>query len=318
MSTATAELETPAQALSRFCAPARARSAAISPVPGGEGRKNLARALGANGGPAKREIHLFQGTPSVLFVVAHPDDEVIGAGARLLALERARFVHVTDGSPRDLRDAYAAGCVDRLQYSLLRRREWHACLACAGFAPESSICLEIADQEASLEMSRLSRRLAELIDEVRPDLVVTHPYEGGHPDHDATALAVHAARRLLGLCANDRPFLVEMTSYHAGDSGMEHSRFLRGSESAVVSLPLSSDERAFKRALFDCHVSQRRVLDSFPIEVERFRLAPGYDFSAPPHTGQLFYEKFEWGMTGWRWRELALEALREMRLGGML
>ena len=31
---------------------------------------------------------------------AHPDDEVIGAAARLPALEgRCRFVHVTDGSP---------------------------------------------------------------------------------------------------------------------------------------------------------------------------------------------------------------------------
>src|ERR1051325_5216230 len=38
-------------------------------------------------------------------VAAHPDDETIGAGAYLARLSQAIFIHVTDGAPRDMRDA---------------------------------------------------------------------------------------------------------------------------------------------------------------------------------------------------------------------
>ena len=33
----------------------------------------------------------------------------------------------------------------------------------------------------------------DVLDDVRPDVVLTHAYEGGHSDHDATAFAVHLA-----------------------------------------------------------------------------------------------------------------------------
>jgi hypothetical protein len=46
------------------------------------------------------------------------------------------------------------------------------------------------------------------------------------------------------------------------------------------------------------------VLQAFTVEVERFRAAPDYDFTQAPHSGALFYENFNWGMTGARWREL--------------
>jgi hypothetical protein len=59
----------------------------------------------------------------------------------------------------------------------------------------------------------------------------------------------------------------------------------------------------------DCFSTQRQVLTSFPIGTERFRLAPHYDFTAPPHDGRLFYENFPWGMTGERFRRLVGDAL---------
>jgi len=46
--------------------------------------------------------------------------------------------------------------------------------------------------------------------------------------------------------------------------------------------------------------------------MERFRAAPVYDFTQAPHPGKLFYENFDWGMTGERWRDLAAEALNEL------
>jgi hypothetical protein len=64
----------------------------------------------------------------------------------------------------------------------------------------------------------------------------------------------------------------------------------------------------------DCFVTQRCVLDQFPIDRERFRQAPCYRFTAPPHEGRLFYEYFDWGMSGARWCALARHMLASLEL----
>jgi hypothetical protein len=51
--------------------------------------------------------------------------------------------------------------------------------------------------------------------------------------------------------------------------------------------------------------SQREVLRAFPVDTERFRPAPRYDFSRPPHVGPLLYESRGRGVTGAQWRSLA-------------
>ena len=53
---------------------------------------------------------------------------------------------------------------------------------------------------------------------------------------------------------------------------------------------LNATERRQKRKLFDCYPMHRAVLASFTIDVERYRVAPGYNFRAPPHSGALYYE----------------------------
>jgi hypothetical protein len=56
-----------------------------------------------------------------------------------------------------------------------------------------------------------------------------------------------------------------------------------------------------------------RNLRGFATKFERFRVAPPYRFTRPPH-GALLYEQFDWGMDGARWRALAGAALRDLDL----
>ena len=65
-------------------------------------------------------------------VVAHPDDETVGAGATLPLFRRLLLVHATDGAPRDLADARAVGFADAAGYAAARRRELDAALAAGG------------------------------------------------------------------------------------------------------------------------------------------------------------------------------------------
>lgn len=261
----------------------------------------------------------------VLMVVAHPDDETIGAGGILPRLRDVCIVHITDGAPRDLPDASAAGFARREDYAAARRRELSAAMRLAGVAEWQLRCLNVVDQEASLEMAYITLKLVHLMRQLRPGVVLTHPYEGGHPDHDAAAFAVHAA------CARVAapPDVYEFASYHAAaqvsaagsisvqPARMETGRFLPGTD-AGETVVLDKFARDRKQRMFDCFATQQNVLRNFAVGEEHFRAAPAYDFTAAPHPGTLLYESFGWPLTGERWRLLAEEALKTLGAEGVL
>lgn len=255
--------------------------------------------------------------PATVFFVAHADDEVLGAGGRLPRLRSAIFVHVTDGSPRDEYDARRYGFESRQAYAVARRNEMHAALALAGISPGQTRELGVTDQEAALHMDELPRRIAAMIDELDPEVVMTHPYEGGHPDHDATAFAVHAAVALIQRDGGRVPVLVEMTSYHNSSTGIETGMFLpEPGHCGETVVKLSPAEQEFKKTMMASFATQQETLQYFRCDVERFRPAPRYDFTIPPHAGTLFYDMFPWGMTGERFRQLAREAMSTLGLSG--
>ena len=249
-------------------------------------------------GDAAEALRLLRDAPEslgrVFVVMAHPDDETIGLSSRLGRLADVRVVHVTDGAPRDGRDAAREGYADWPAYRDARRRELEAAMALAGIWPGRLISLGCPDKEAAANLALVARRLLMLFDGLRPDVVVTHPYEGGHPDHDATAWAVRAACDRMGEAA---PVVLEAASYHLGrDGGIEPACFL--GDDGGVTHELTPDERDRKRAMLDCYVSQRDVLAYFPADRECWRAAPHYDFSRPPHAGKLFYEHFDFCVDG--------------------
>lgn len=241
----------------------------------------------------------------VLLICAHPDDETIGAGARLGWLDALHLAYTTDGA------LALADHAARVRVQVRRRAELRAALHCGGALVSTCTWIGFGDQEASFHLLLLTRRVHALITTVRPEIVITHPYEGGHPDHDATAFAVAQARRLLLSDGQEPPLHLEFTSYHAHDGEMRTGRFLQdfGGERVIE---LGPAERERKLRMFRCFESQREVLSRFGVERESFRLAPEYNFVAPPHTGRLFYDHFSWGITGARWRDLAGEALDQL------
>ncbi len=234
-------------------------------------------------------------------VAAHPDDETIGAGASLRLFDDLLLIHVTDGAPTDLNDARRAGFGTLAAYAAARRSELVAALH-AGQAHPRTLALDLPDQGASAEMTPLAFRLAALFAAHGTQVVITHPYEGGHPDHDATALGVHRAVRGTGIA------ILEMASYHAGEDGrLATGQFLPGGgEPVEILLPPQEQDR--KREMMACFATQRATLAWFGTQREAFRTAPDYDFTQPPHPGELNYERHDWGMTGAAWRHLAAAA----------
>lgn len=252
-----------------------------------------------------------------LIIAPHPDDEVIGAGGILKYLRDPFFLYVTDGAPKDMRDAKKAGFHTREGYALARRDESLRALSLSGIKPSNCIEGMIIDQEASFHLRAITLMIKWLVMKLVPEAIITVPYEGGHPDHDSTAFSAHAACRLFEREGIKTPPLIECASYHAGRDGMIVCEFVQDERDTRVKV-LDGDERELKGRMFDCFSTQKSVLKYFNVERELFRLAPLYDFTMPPHEGGLFYEGFDWGMKGAVWRELAQETLFYFGINGKI
>jgi LmbE family N-acetylglucosaminyl deacetylase len=249
----------------------------------------------------------------IAIVAAHPDDEVIGAGAHLPLWTGAHIIYITDGAPRNLKDAKANGFHTREAYAEARKQEALAAMNLCGIAPSQLHWLERVDQGTSFELAALTSSLSELFTQLQPDVIITHAYEGGHPDHDSAAFAVHHACELLREQAGLSPHVFEFTSYHLRAGIMVTGEFLPCAETQIITVPLSERERNFKTQLFNCFRTQQRTLAGFAVTHERFRASPGYDFTTPPQSGALHYETFDWGMAGAAWRDLATAAEKRLQ-----
>jgi LmbE family N-acetylglucosaminyl deacetylase len=248
----------------------------------------------------------------VIIVAAHPDDETLGLGAQLCRFDNALLVHATDGAPRDGEDARNYGFRTQADYAAARRQELAAALRAGAAEQVRTLCLNLPDKQAMADLPSLTRRLAELLRAENPAAVFTHAYEGGHPDHDSVAFAVHAACLLF-----DRPpAILEFPLYYRAEGRMVAGRFPRSAAPEGPSparrewaVDLNDRDILRKRAMLDCFVTQRWLFEPFDLSVEHLRPAPEYDFREPPHPGELHYETLGWGITGAEWRGVAAAAL---------
>lgn len=249
---------------------------------------------------------------TTLIIVAHPDDESIGAGARLRKLGDAWVVDVTDGAPRDVECARRHGYDTPEEYAAARRTELENAMALAGLPLERLIRLDFADGEVTMRLAELCLKVTELIDTMDPDVVLTHPYEGGHTDHDATAFAVHLACGVLSREGITPPAILELALYNAQNGSKVLQQFVphARADKGQLLVRLTAAERALKQAIFDCFKSQRSVLSGFSTEFEKFRPAPRYEFTQPPHAGILNYERYGDPDRGKSWRAQAERVLK--------
>lgn len=262
--------------------------------------KALARLCGVVGEPAE----------NVLFVVAHPDDAVLGAGARLGYFGSVAILHVTDGTPRTLDAAQKSAFGNRKLFRMIRHAELKAALELIT-AKSRLHSLPIAEQEACYHIADIARWIVQLARRGQVEMLVTQPYEGGHPDHDACAVACRCAAGLLKSEGVSLPVL-ELTGYHFDGARMRAGGFIPRIGVAAARVPLATEDRRRKLAMMECFQSQPATLELLPLRSERFRVAPQYDFSTAPHAGPVLYELIDTVMSGVRWRALARDAMREL------
>jgi len=257
--------------------------------------------------------------PRLLVIAAHPDDETIGAAALLTTFDRCAVVHLTDGVPRDRAFWPGRAPASAEGYAARRRAEALGALAIAGLSPADVHQLGFTDLELTASLPQLARALSRLLAALAPDMIVSHAYEGGHPDHDAAALATAAARELIVRGGAAAPLHIEMALYHGAPGAMVTGEFIASGAGSPpqIQCAFAGDSLRRKQDMLRCYRSQEEVLRPFFANThERFRPAPRYDFTAPPHPGPLHYERNGMPMSGEEWRAHAAAALAELRVDG--
>ena len=236
----------------------------------------------------------------------------MGAGCLISKLVDVTILHITDGAPGDMHDAEAAGFKERSDYAEARKQECLAALAIANVPEDRVVDFAVTDHCAANCLADLTKKIIMFLQQSAADIVVTHPYEGGHPDHDATAFATHAALRLMKENGFRPPALFEMALHPSQDFRARLPEFLPGAERETTTLLLDKRAEDLKQRMFACLATQRESLGLSPVGPERFRQPTDYDFSVPPQNGKLHYENFDWALRSDEWQSLACKALAEL------
>jgi len=204
-------------------------------------------------------------------VVAHPDDDIIAAAAQLARFRRLTLIHVTAGAP---------GATSDSDIGRLRKAELAASLTAAAAQPESQRLYDLPDGAVLDHVPDLVRRLTADLADI--DVVLTHPFEGGHIDHDACAFAVWQACDHLARSQGAAPDRVEFAAYHSRRGKVRAGEFWEDPLRPALRVDLTPEAVARRIAAFAAHRSQEQNLRYFYLTRESFRLAPDYDFAAPP------------------------------------
>lgn len=196
----------------------------------------------------------------LLVVAPHPDDETLAAGGLIQAAVAAgaavRVALFTDGennpwAQRATERRLFIGDAARRAFGSRRRREALASLAALGLGEDGAEFLGFPDQGTTAALLAGDRtaadRLAGLVREWRPSLLVGPSLYDLHPDHSALALVLLGALARLKLQGGPSPRLLTF---------VVHNPHLRHAASQTASVRLGPDQVARKLHAIRCNRSQ--------------------------------------------------------------
>lgn len=213
---------------------------------------------------------------STLVLIAHPDDESVGCGILLQRIARASILVCTDGAPAIGRRWYSLLTNKRKRYAGRRLAEFRAASDIAGVR-QWQMLPGIQDQTLHRALGRAAMLIAQYIEKQRPDAILSHAFDGGHPDHDCCALLANWAGGQFALPVWEMPMYYRPSPA----APLVYQRFLKANGSEITLRP-ALDEIRIKHLMLSRHRSQAAVIAHFNLAVESFRPQPDYDFAANP------------------------------------
>lgn len=226
----------------------------------------------------------------ILVLAPHPDDEIVACGIAALraraAGARVFVLYLTSGVPepaalwRWQRPRHAARVARR-------RAEAEAAARLLGLVPVGF--RDTPSRRLLHDLDRAAGDVAAAVAACSAEELWVPAFEGGHQDHDAAnALAAKLAAKL-----GARLPVTEFAAYNFAGGDVTANRFAsrRGGEVAIAATGAEAER---KRRALQCYASERGNLRHLGATLEACRPLPAHDYTAPPHPGRLFRERFRW------------------------
>ena len=222
----------------------------------------------------------------ILILIPHPDDEVVGCCA---SIGRAR----AEGA--EIFGLYlTTGCIAQENLWPWQRKNHDLMVARRRIEAEKAAkLLGLKPIGFSLRPTRsVIHDLADCFAEIR-DAIVRYDidqlwgpaYEGGHADHDAV--------NFLGGLLREHISVIEFAEYTFVGGRANSNAFPRASNKDQM-IRLTPEEQGRKCEALGVYLSERKNLGHIGLAHESFRPLPAHDYSKPPHTGRLWYARFQW------------------------
>lgn len=219
-----------------------------------------------------------------LFMLAHPDDEVMIA-ARIRADVRAgRTIFVVWATRGD-----KAGDPD------VREMESRAAMAYLGVPDENLHFFGAADAFSFQTIPDVYTEALEIARAIKPDVIFSDAWEGGNIDHDT----VHFVAEMISRALPSHPAHYEFPLYNSYKGTYQVAKFIPREGVPTLATPLDTEGVALKQKMLTFYPSQQALFNVMGRLVnknqlmkrgEPFRRVPNYDYLVPPTEGKLGYE----------------------------
>ena len=238
---------------------------------------------------------LDTGTKSVLFLMAHFDDDSTIAGTINLYVRSGWDTHICWLT--------RAGLGGMWGEPWARTEEANKAMDAVGVPTGNRHILGIEDHECIRHLPEIMDMVTELVREVQPSVIIHLAYEGGHPDHDTTPLAAHVASQRV-----EFPIaFFEVPTYNTSGPKIMPYRvngFVK-SYGPWTYVPLDREAKKAKKG--DRYSNQSQWFFMYPFGIlgtwrslrgrgEPIRPTPDYDFLQPPDPGKLLYQHRQAGV----------------------
>lgn len=230
------------------------------------------------------------GRKSVMFVFGHFDDDSTIAGTINMFVRAGWEVNEVWITSAGTGGLWYGTTVER-------RAEMEKAVDAVGVPQANRHVLGFPDRQAVKNLPKIMDLVTELVKKYQPSVMITCAYEGGHWDHDASALAGYVASRRVDF----KIARFEVPTYNRGGPKLRPYQFNTFLKSYGPTLYVQLDPEAWRVRKKVRYAYQSQWFLMMPLGLlyavrhlegkgELIRPTPDYDFLKPPHPGLLMVQ----------------------------
>jgi len=221
---------------------------------------------------------------NLLFIIPHPDDEVVGCCTIIRRLlNKNKNIHLfflTNGVISE----ESNWVWQRKKIPLkIKQRKSEMMLSLKLIGIKDISFQNIPTRTLKDNINKTYKKINEIINLKKIDTIFCPAYEGGHQDHDVSNF----------ICSKfiKKYKVYEFPEYNYFDRRINCNTFIKSKSNETV-LNLVQNEKEFKKNCLKVYRSEKSNLNYTRYDREMFRELVKYDYSIPPHKGVLFYRRF--------------------------